>query len=455
MAVENKMHFAFACVEQLGHFMPLVPFIRELLQRGHHVTLFVSDSEKYKAKLVEFKLEDAERVPVPLLSGHPHEVLKPLGVRYVLSKGGPLAVFSDQLFDAILSHYASAETLPSVIVADFFATAAIDAGDKLGVPVVTIFPNPLGVGPGLLKPELRGLSQRFRALLCRFAEGLGARIFLAMRNKERRGRRLPAMVEQDIFPCDTMKRPTINTWGLGFEYAALQSPLHTFVGPSEPASFPPVTGELATWLDQQKQPVVYVAFGTMHHFSKESCRCLLEQLDRLVDVAVLWSLPATQQALLEVSSSKVRLEVFVPQYAVLKHPKVVAFVSHCGSNSVGESILAETPLVCCPGMADQPANAARVTSAGVGVVAHGGVGGVGAAVRVLLNDREAFHARVHKLKCILLSHGGAQRGADVIEAVATCGYEHLVPRKQRLPIIRTLLGVLGVAFVASVLKQVR
>ena len=57
-----------------------------------------------------------------------------------------------------------------------------------------------------------------------------------------------------------------------------------------------------------------------------------------------------------------------------------------------EALLAETALVCCPMGADQPANAARVHSAGCGIVAPRGLAGVGAAVRQVLSEREKFAA---------------------------------------------------------------
>jgi UDP:flavonoid glycosyltransferase YjiC (YdhE family) len=454
MTAEKNVHVAFACVDQLGHFMPLTPFIRELLQRGHRVTLFVSDSTKYSDKIQELDLQDAELIPVKLPGGdQKHEVFKALGWRRVVSKGGPLAILSEPLFNAIVSHYGSSTALPSVIVADFFTTAANDAGDALGVPVITVFPNPRGLGPGLLHPGLRGPSQKILTVLARLGEAVGARFFLALRNRERSFRNLPPMDEQDVWPCDTMRRPVLTTWGLGYEYPCLQSPLHTFVGPSEPLTFPPISGDLATWFEKQAEPIVYVAFGTMHKFSSESCRCLLKQLELLDGVAVLWSLPADQQSLLDTVSSNVRLETFVPQYAVLQHAKVAVFVTHCGSNSVGEAILAETPLVCCPMMADQPANAARIQSAGIGITSPNGVRGVGLSVRTVLDGLDVYRARIHKLKGILLSHGGAKRGADTIEAVAACGYEHLVPLERRFPWMRSVFWVCGAAFAYTALMR--
>jgi len=53
--------------------------------------------------------------------------------------------------------------------------------------------------------------------------------------------------------------------------------------------------------------------------------------------------------------------------AVLAHPNVRAFVSHCGINSVHESLAAGTPIVGIPMLADQRDMAARVADAGVGV----------------------------------------------------------------------------------------
>jgi len=79
---------------------------------------------------------------------------------------------------------------------------------------------------------------------------------------------------------------------------------------------------------------------------------------------VLWALPAaTRSALpghLQVSSPSWRLEAFVPQAAVLAHPAVRCFVSHCGQNSVQEALGAAVPLVCLPFYCDQYEWAASV-----------------------------------------------------------------------------------------------
>ena len=45
---------------------------------------------------------------------------------------------------------------------------------------------------------------------------------------------------------------------------------------------------------------------------------------------------------------------YLPQGSILQHPKVKLFVTHCGANSVLDSIHAVKPMITFPGFADQP-----------------------------------------------------------------------------------------------------
>lgn len=51
----------------------------------------------------------------------------------------------------------------------------------------------------------------------------------------------------------------------------------------------------------------------------------------------------------------------------IDHPKVVAFVTHCGGNSVTEAIHSGTPMVAIPLFGDQEHNAAVAVKRGVAV----------------------------------------------------------------------------------------
>ncbi|GJS83788.1 UDP-glycosyltransferase 84B1-like protein [Tanacetum coccineum] len=57
-----------------------------------------------------------------------------------------------------------------------------------------------------------------------------------------------------------------------------------------------------------------------------------------------------------------------PQTAVLSHPSVGCFLSHCGWNSLIESVTAGVPVIACPEWSEQPTNGKLVTDSwGVGV----------------------------------------------------------------------------------------
>ncbi|XP_052185360.1 UDP-glucosyltransferase 29-like [Diospyros lotus] len=58
---------------------------------------------------------------------------------------------------------------------------------------------------------------------------------------------------------------------------------------------------------------------------------------------------------------------WAPQAKILKHPSIGGFVSHCGWNSVLESISFAVPIVALPMHLDQPLNATLVEAIGVGL----------------------------------------------------------------------------------------
>ncbi|EOD19541.1 hypothetical protein EMIHUDRAFT_209124 [Emiliania huxleyi CCMP1516] len=447
MAAAPSIEFAFATVSQMGHLKPLIPYMSELMRRGHRVTIFCDGGDKYVRELEGAGLGPSS--PNTTIVGvhfsevrGPSALRKEVGLLGILSKGGPLAMASAPLYEA-------ARPLPAVFVCDFFSTAAVDAADKLGVPVVVVFPNPLSMTAMPPQRDRTGLYLRARSLMVSGGEAVFARLLLLARNKERSSRGLPALLEQDIFPCATQDRLMVATTGLGFEFPCSRSPLLHFVGPSPPAAFPPLGPDLASWLDARRAAgtrVVYVAFGTMHTFKAEGVAKLCSELTRVQQepgqdsIAFLWSLPADQQGFLP------------PEWAVLAHEAVQVYVTHNGANSTYEALLNEVPMVCVPTGKDQPANAARVKASGTGVVVPGGPAGpVAAALREVLADLPAFVKRIGTVRRALATQGGATRAVDVIEHVAACGgYEHLKPGLVRPSWSLALLGTaaLGVAAAA-------
>ena len=128
------------------------------------------------------------------------------------------------------------------------------------------------------------------------------------------------------------------------------------------------------WLDERatKRPgsVVYVSFGTHVHVSAA-------QLDELAHGLVgsghafLWAVRCLDGAWsppVDAGPDGKIARGWVPQRRVLAHPAVGGFVSHCGWNSVLESLAAGRPMLTWPVMAEQAANAKHVVDVlGAGV----------------------------------------------------------------------------------------
>lgn len=78
----------------------------------------------------------------------------------------------------------------------------------------------------------------------------------------------------------------------------------------------------------------------------------------------------------DLDSSKVIISPWMPQPAVLGHPAVKVFVSHCGMSSTNEGLAAGKPFLAMPFFADQPINAQHLQDKGVGIQVRTGEGGL-------------------------------------------------------------------------------
>lgn len=142
--------------------------------------------------------------------------------------------------------------------------------------------------------------------------------------------------------------------------------------------------KIMKWLDlQPNKSVVFLCFGSFGSFSKEQVMEIAYALERS-GYRFLWSLrkppeaeseqslgsfPSEYETLHEVLSegflkgtingdeSIGKVIGWAPQMQVLSHPAVGGFVSHCGWNSILESMWCGVPIAAFPIYAEQQANA--------------------------------------------------------------------------------------------------
>ncbi|CAF2259887.1 BnaA08g25780D [Brassica napus] len=143
------------------------------------------------------------------------------------------------------------------------------------------------------------------------------------------------------------------------------------------------------WLDEKRDKgcyVLYVAFGSQSEISREQVEEIALGLEES-KVNFLWVVKGSEigKGFEERVGERgmVVKDEWVDQRKILEHESVRGFLSHCGWNSLMESICAEVPILAFPVAAEQPLNAMlvveelrvaeRVAAASDGVVRRGEV----------------------------------------------------------------------------------
>nr|URA11571.1 UDP-glucose iridoid glucosyltransferase [Bacopa monnieri] len=185
-------------------------------------------------------------------------------------------------------------------------------------------------------------------------------------------------------------------------------PLHKMASEISPTSVKEEdTADCLSWLDKQApNSVLYISLGSL---------AMLETKD-LIEMAwglakserpFLWvvrqSLPIGSDALpedfFETVGKRGLVVKWAPQKKVLAHRSVGGFLTHCGWNSILESLSEGVPMICRPCFSDQFPNSRYVTYVWkVGFeLEHGVEGGIERAVRRILDSEEGKEMRQRAL----------------------------------------------------------
>ncbi|MCD9560051.1 hypothetical protein HAX54_018481 [Datura stramonium] len=137
--------------------------------------------------------------------------------------------------------------------------------------------------------------------------------------------------------------------------------------------------QILTWLNQKsKGSTVFVSFGSEYFLSQEDREEIAHGLEQS-RVNFIWVVrfPKGEKVKLEqalpqgffkkVGERGMVVEDWAPQAKILGNPNIGGFVSHCGWNSVMESMKLGVPIIAMPMHLDQPLNARLVEESGVGL----------------------------------------------------------------------------------------
>ncbi|CAL5441182.1 unnamed protein product [Camellia sinensis] len=183
------------------------------------------------------------------------------------------------------------------------------------------------------------------------------------------------------------------------------------------------------WLDTKvakRESVLYVAFGSQADMSPEQLREIALGLEQ-AKVNFLWVLRSKGSELWEGFEERVKdrgiiVKEWVDQLEILQHESINGFLSHCGWNSVIESISVGVPILALPLMAEQHLNARMlVEEIGIGLrlmPSNGSVRGfvkleeVEKMARELMEGERGVAVRmkvkeVRKAACAAMKEGGS------------------------------------------------
>lgn len=187
-------------------------------------------------------------------------------------------------------------------------------------------------------------------------------------------------------------------------YAECFSDHYEFVGPSV------FTDKLP---DKKKdRPLVYVSMGTVINDRPDFYnKCIAALKDMDVDVIISCG-NAIDQKKLGTLPENVKVFPYVNQLEVLS--KTDVFITHCGMNSVSESLYMAAPLVLYPQTSEQRAVARRTAETGAGVeLTDDSVEGIKSAVEKVLSSPDYAKAAQIRSKDFR-SCGGVKGAADFI-----------------------------------------
>ncbi|MBQ4225805.1 MAG: glycosyl transferase, partial [Oscillospiraceae bacterium] len=192
----------------------------------------------------------------------------------------------------------------------------------------------------------------------------------------------------------------------GFQpYSGVFSDHYLFMGPSL------MTDKLP---DKAKsRPLVYISMGTVINDRPDFYRNCVEAL-KDIDADVIISCGKTFDiGSLGTLPGNIKIYPYVDQLDVLSRTDV--FITHCGMNSVSESLYMAAPMVLYPQTGEQEAVARRAAEIGAGVyLKDDSAAGIKAAVTKLL-DSDTYAAAAKKMSDEFRACCGTAGAAEFIE----------------------------------------
>jgi hypothetical protein len=393
-----------------GHFNPVLPVMRELVQRGEQV--ICCNNEEFRPQIektgAEFRaypisMLTATAVSEALADGNlskPHllmlqaaEILTPSMLNILMQEQPDLVIFDSlAIWGKIASK--SLNLRAAATISHFvFDLASMNLSVREYLTMMSQFFSQV---PNLLR-ERRRLIKRF-------------------------GKAYP--LEQPLFPMRDQLNIVFTARELQPKTSIIDDTFH-FVGPS---INPQLRNEDFPFDALKQNPIIYLSLGTVHTNTAFYRTCFKAFADYPAQFVLAVGKHTNIAELREIPSNFI-VRAFVPQLEVLQRADV--FITHGGINSVHEGLYYGIPLILIPHQFEQLLNARCVTARGSGLIIdeqirHKPV--TAETLRQALQDVLTiphYAANAKKIQNLLRTTGGFQQAADVIQTYLSGSAETL------------------------------
>lgn len=381
----------FFCIPAQGHTNPTLGVVKELIRRGHQVWY-------YSYNVLREKIE---ATGAAFVSCDDYDMEQKLSPKDATRIGKDLAFSTKILVDTTLALDDKVcsdmkKMKPDCIVADSMAVWGKAVAIKLGIPFVssttTFAFNKYSAK--ILKQSIGELFQMIFSM---------PKINKDIKRLQDKG--YPVKSVLDIIQNDDNTHTVVYTSSEFQPCSETFSDKYAFVGPSiRPAS---------SEIEKTSDKLVYISMGTVNNdmlpFYKQ-CIAAFAGKGYQVIMSVGDLVPMEEFGELPENVSIFRS---VDQIAVLQ--KADVFLSHCGMNSVNESLYFEVPLVMLPQTSEQGGVAERVSQLGAGVK----LGKAAKAAEILNAVDQVLTDSIYKKNAVDIAEGfkrapGAKGAADKI-----------------------------------------
>lgn len=381
----------FFCIPAHGHTNPTLGVVRELISRGHQVFY-------YSYNMMRDKIESTGAV---FVSCDEYDQEQRLDAKDGARIGKDLA-FSTQILvdttlaldDAVCEHMK--ELNPDCIVADSMAVWGKAVALKLGIPFVS--------------STTTFAFNRHSAKIMKQSPGQIIGMIFSMSKINKNIKRLqdkgyPVKSVLDIIQNDNNTDTIVYTSPEFQPCSKTFSDKYVFVGPS----IRPVENVI----EKKSDKLIYISMGTVINDSVEFYKKCIEafantkyqvimSVGNLINIEDLGAIP-----------DNITISRFVDQIAVLSQADV--FLTHCGMNSVNESLYYKVPLVMFPQTSEQDGVATRVEQLGAGIrLKNINVKSIRTTIENVLNTK-SYYEQASKISQGFRKCTGAKGAADKIE----------------------------------------